>query len=164
MLKQSVRRGCQLLVVGLEDAAMDQFKLVVASLNVQESVRLHGYAPQQDLSALLSGARALAYPSLSEGFGLPILDAWAAGTQVLTSDITSLPEVAGDAAVLVDPFDCCSISRGLAGLIRDPKLRSDLMVKARVRLAEFSWAKTAERFIDVMEHVAELAGGRRLAA
>ena len=91
-----------------------------------------------DLPALLSGADVLAYPSLSEGFGLPILDAWAAGTAVLTSNRTSLPEVADDAAHITDPTDPAAIAVGIEKLISDPTYRGELIERGRKRLGQYS--------------------------
>ncbi len=99
------RKKYQLLIVGLDGESHQQMRRRVVNLGLTESVMLFGFADEQDLATLLSAAWVLAYPSLSEGFGLPILDAWTTHTPVLTSDTTSLPEVAGDAALLVDPTD-----------------------------------------------------------
>ena len=155
-LKPQVRREYQLLVVGLEGHALDFVSEQVDQLGLV-SVRLHGFADEADLPALLSAARVLAYPSLSEGFGLPILDAWAAGTVVLSSHVTSLPEVAGDAALLIEPTDVCSIARGLKRLISDVRLRDELNTKARQRLKLYSWEQTSERFATVFERALGLS-------
>lgn len=158
MLDKSVRRQCQLLVVGLDPRSAEQLQITAASLAVGQSVKLHRFVDEKDLSTLLSAALVLAYPSLSEGFGLPILDAWAANTTVLTSNCTSLPEVAGDAAFLVDPTDSCSIARGLSRLIGDRTLRSDLNFRARNRLKQYSWEATTDRFAWTIEQAASLTG------
>ena len=115
---------------------------------------LHGFAPEEDIAPLLSGSLALCYPSLSEGFGLPILDAFACETPVLTSDRTSLPEVAGSAAVLVNPEDVGSIADGLKRLITEPKLRSELITAGRERARAFSWNVCAETMCHVFKQAA----------
>jgi alpha-1,3-rhamnosyl/mannosyltransferase len=97
----------------------------------------------EDLPALYSGALCLAYPSLVEGFGLPILEAMACGTPVLTSDRSSMAEVAGDAAMLVNPEDPEAISKGLRRLRDDTGLRSELAARGVARAAGYSWRKTA---------------------
>ena len=102
--------------------------------------------PEADLSALLSAAEVLAFPSLAEGFGLPILDAWKTGAAVLTSDRTSLPEVAGDAALLVDPTDTDAIAAGLTRLMSDPAERARLVRRGALRVNLFNWESTAARF------------------
>ncbi len=101
----------------------------------------------------MSGATVLCYPSLSEGFGLPVLDAFACNTAVLTSNTTSLPEVAGDAAVLVDPEDCQSIAEALAELLRNERQRQELVARGRARLKKFTWQACAERTSRVFEEV-----------
>ena len=126
----------------------------MAHYDQQSSVRLWGFADDRDLPTLLSAAGALAYPSLSEGFGLPILEAWAAGTPVLCSNVTSLPEVAGDAALQIDPTRASAIANGLAQMLRNKRLRHELAVLGRERLAYFSWQATAERFIETIQRAA----------
>ena len=143
-----------LLIVGLDDQMRIELFKQVAQHGTADSVQLHQLANEADLPTLLSAADVLAYPSLSEGFGLPILNAWATGTAVLTSTTTSLPEVAGDAAVLVDPTDTCAIAGQLGRLMQDLKLRHKLMTAGRRRLSRFTWRATAERFARVIETAA----------
>lgn len=105
-----------------------------------------GKVVTDDMPALYSGAEVLVYPSLYEGFGLPILEAFACGTPVVTSNISSMKEVAGGAAVLVDPYDVNSISEGVLKALRGPKSFID---KGFTRVKEFSWQKTALRTLEV---------------
>lgn len=128
----------QLLLVGVQGKALDEFRALAGP-----RVLLHGYADTADLSPLLSGADALCFPSRSEGFGLPVLDGFACGTVVLAGNRTSLPEVAGDAAVLVDPDSTDSIRDGLTRLLADARLRTELVAKGTERLKEFTWAAAA---------------------
>ena len=107
-------------------------------------LRVLGYVPDDDLPALYGGADLFVYPSLLEGFGLPILEAMRCGCPVLTSTVSSLPEVAGDAALLVDPRDSEAIADGLALVAGDAELRADLVARGLRRAGEFSWARTAE--------------------
>jgi glycosyltransferase involved in cell wall biosynthesis len=102
-----------------------------------------GYLTDTDRRALLSGAEVLAYPSLYEGFGFPVLEAFAANVPVLTSNVSSLPEVAGDAAVLVDPTDPEAIARGLDDLLGDEDLRKMLRAAGTARVAGFTWERCA---------------------
>lgn len=159
-----VRHQRQLLVVGLDDRTREALARSAKQLGVGSSVRLHGFADEADLPTLLSAAEVLVYPSLSEGFGLPILDAWAAGTAVLTSNATSLPEVVGDAAMLVDPLDGCSIARGLHRLLGDRTLRSELLARSQRRLTRYSWHATAQRFAEALEQAVDARGVLRSAA
>lgn len=103
-----------------------------------------GYVDDADLPALYAGADAFLFPTLMEGFGLPVLEAMAMGTPVLTSDVSSLPDVAGDAALLVDPTDEGAIGAGISALAADTILRARLRDAGRARAAQFSWRRTAE--------------------
>jgi glycosyltransferase involved in cell wall biosynthesis len=120
-------------------------------------VVLSGYVPESELPALYNHATALVYPSVYEGFGLPVVEAMACGTPVLTSDGSSLSEVAGGAALLVDPLREDALAEGLVRLARDPALRADLKSRGLVRAAVFSWERTARETIEVYREVAEEA-------
>jgi glycosyltransferase involved in cell wall biosynthesis len=115
--------------------------------NIPEQARskviLTGYLAERDKVALLGGADALVYPSRYEGFGLPVLEAMACGTPVLTSNVSALPEIAGDAAVLVDPENVRAIAEGIERLVTDEELRERLRVRGLARAAAFSWEETA---------------------
>ena len=119
-----------------------------------QGARLLGRVTEDELRALYAGAAAFAYPSLYEGFGLPPLEAMAAGAPVLTSSVSSLPEVVGDAAVLVDPHDTAAIAAGLARLLTEPALAADLRARGRARAATFSWDRTAAETLDVLRAIA----------
>ncbi len=111
---------------------------------VKDRVRILGFVPHADLTALYRGARVFCFPSLSEGFGLPVLEAMAQGTPVVTSLGTSTEEVAGDAGVLVDPRDPASIRDGIASVLQDQSLARKLSDAARLRAALYPWDRTAE--------------------
>jgi len=114
-------------------------------------VRMLGHVPDELLPALYSGALAFAYVSIYEGFGLPPLEAMACGTPVLTSNVTSLPEVVGDAALTVDPYDIEAIADGIRHLVEDDHLRENLSQKGIARAKLFSWDKTARLVWNVLE-------------
>jgi len=116
----------------------------VEASSVRDRVHILGAVPDNDLVALYSGATVFAYPSLYEGFGLPVLEAMAAGVPVLASNVSSLPEVAGDSAVLVDPCDEQAIADGLSRLLADRAFREELARRGRERERTFTWARTAE--------------------
>jgi alpha-1,3-rhamnosyl/mannosyltransferase len=105
------------------------------------------YLPDQDLQNLVKGASCLALPSLSEGFGLPILEAFAAGVPVLTSSLTALPEVADKAAVLVGPYDIGAIAHGLEKILGDTIFANDLRERGIERARLFTWDRTAKQTI-----------------
>jgi len=111
-------------------------------------IRLPGAVERRDLPALMSAARALVWPSLFEGFGLPLLEAMACGTPVLASDRSSMPEVAGNAALLVDPENADAIAEGIRRLANDEALHASLRQKGFERAAQFTWARTAAATIE----------------
>ncbi len=114
-------------------------------------VHLTGFVADEDLPALYSAATVFAFPSLYEGFGLPVLEAMACGVPVVTSNLSSLPEVAGDAALLVDPYDVAELSEALGRLVHDSALRQQL-VQAGYRQAEhFSWQRAARELLAVYQ-------------
>jgi len=153
-LPQSVRSECQLLLVGIQNKAREKFQQFADHLQLDDSVRLYGFADEEDIAPLLSGASVLVFPSLSEGFGLPILDAFVCGSAVLTSNVTSLPEVAGDAALLVDPTSVGAIADGLRQLLTDESLHRQLVEGGTERVKQFTWDACAQRVISVFEEVA----------
>jgi glycosyltransferase involved in cell wall biosynthesis len=122
-------------------------------------VVMTGYVSEPDKRALIAGALALAYPSLYEGFGLPVLEAMAAGTPVLTSNVSSLPEVAGEDALLVDPKDEHAIAEGLRRIVEDEALRERLIGPGRARAAGYTWEATARATAAVLHAVAAAARG-----
>lgn len=131
----------------LEDpiyAAMDELKL-------RGHVYFIGFANDADLPALYSEARALAFPSLYEGFGLPILEAMACGTPVATANVSSMPEAAGDAALLIDPHDVDALTDALDRLLRDESLRTDLIARGHAQAARFTWKRAAQELIAVYD-------------
>jgi glycosyltransferase involved in cell wall biosynthesis len=109
--------------------------------------------PREDLVALYNAAHILAFPSLYEGFGLPVIEAMACGTPVVTSNVSSLPEVAGDAAILVDPTDTRAIANALARVLTDQELYDRLVVMGRQKAATYSWDRTALETIAVYRQV-----------
>ena len=122
--------------------------------DVRARVVRTGYVPDADRRALLSGAEVLAYPSRYEGFGFPILEGFAANVPVLTSNRSSMPEIAGNAALLVDPDDPASIAKGLDELLGDDDLRNVLRASGTARVASFTWERCARQTIDVIHRAA----------
>jgi glycosyltransferase involved in cell wall biosynthesis len=123
-----------------------------------DGVRFLGFVPDVDLRVLMAAARALVYPSLYEGFGLPVLEAMAAGLPVVTSGSGALAELAGDAALLVDPLDTDSIAAAMARLVVDPALGPRLAELGRTRAAAYSWERTARETLEVYRAALELSG------
>jgi alpha-1,3-rhamnosyl/mannosyltransferase len=117
----------------------------IAESPASSRIRLLGYVPDADVPALLREAAAVVYASTYEGFGLPVLEAMAEGASVVTSNVSSMPEAAGDAGVLVDPFDVASIANGIEEAVRSADSMRD---RARAHAATFTWANTAEGTLD----------------
>jgi glycosyltransferase involved in cell wall biosynthesis len=124
---------------------------VQAGRTLPEGAKAVGFVPDEDVPSLLAGARALVLPSFAEGFGLPVLEAQAAGTPVACSDLPALRETAGDAAVYFDPHDVASIAAALTSLLSDEEKRSLLRKNGRERARQFSWRAAAERTATVYE-------------
>lgn len=124
---------------------------------IKDRVIFTGFVESRDIPALMTMADLFVFPSLYEGFGLPILEAMACGTPVITSNVSSMPEVAGDAALLVDPLSTDSIAEGLKELALDPGKRGELRGKGLRRTAEFSWKEIAESTLQVYREI--LFGG-----
>jgi glycosyltransferase involved in cell wall biosynthesis len=140
------KEGVTLLVAGttghvFRDAGLDP---------LPTDVRPIGFVSDDDLRALFSGAEAFVFPSLYEGFGLPVLEAMACGAPVICSRAGSLPEVAGDAALLVDPLNSDAIADGLQKVLANRDLRADLRERGLARAAQFSWDATAEQIWNVL--------------
>lgn len=125
----------------------------ISEMRMQDYVHFIGYADDADLPALYQAATCLAFPSLYEGFGLPILEAMSSGIPVLSSNISSLPEVAGDAAILIDPYNVDEMTSGLYQLITDETLRTQLITKGRSRAQEFTWAKSASQLLGIYQNL-----------
>jgi glycosyltransferase involved in cell wall biosynthesis len=142
-LPDELRTAHQLAIAGPRGWEFDAI-LRDAALHADE-VRVLGYVDEEDLPALYAGCTAFAYPSLYEGFGLPVLEAMSAGAACVTSDASSLPEVTGDAALLVDPRDVGAIRDALARLLASPEDRASLGARARERARAFSWDDVADR-------------------
>lgn len=121
-----------------------------------ERVRLLGYVEREHVAALLSGAVAFVFPSLYEGFGMPVVEAMACGCPVMASTTSSLPEVVGDAALLVDPLDVHGMAEGMGRLAREPDLRASLRARGFERVKRFSWERAARETLAVLR---EAAGG-----
>ena len=143
----------KLLIIGDEISKLPALRRAVHSLKLHKHVRFLGYLNDDTLSVLYRLAAVFVFPSLYEGFGLPPLEAMASGTPVVTSNISSLPEVTGGAAVLVDPYDVDSIADGMRRVLDDPALAADLRRRGLARAREFSWERSVEKTLGVYRDV-----------
>jgi alpha-1,3-rhamnosyl/mannosyltransferase len=141
-----------LVVAGFWDARYPGPRQHAEELGIEEVIWL-GPVPEQDLPALYTGATLFVFPSLYEGFGLPVLEAMACGTPVACSDSSSLPEVAGDAAILFDSTDVGDMAEAIGLLLGNPDLRQRLAKAGLQRAKRFSWQRTAKETLEVYRHV-----------
>lgn len=157
--------GTRLVIAGgpvrWDPRASDRLEASVADLESAARARIvrTGYVSDREKVALMTGAELLAYPSLYEGFGFPVLEGFAAGLPVLTSNVSSLPEVAGDAAVAVDPHDLEAIAAGIEQLFGDADLRAMLSAAGLTRASRFTWEATARCTADALHAAREVARG-----
>jgi len=146
----------KLVIIGREAWLYEQIFSVIKDLGIEEEVIFTGYVGDKDLPYLYSMAKLLLFPSLYEGFGLPILEAMACGCPVITSNVSSMPEVAGDATVLIDPKSVKEITAAMDSIINDRKLRSKLIKRGYEQAKKFSWKKTAEETLDIYNKVSRM--------
>ncbi|BCX05679.1 MAG: glycosyl transferase family 1 [Candidatus Roseilinea sp.] len=137
----------QLIIGGSPAWKYDEVFVRIRQLGLEDHVRLIGRVSDEDLPKWYSACAVMAYPSLYEGFGLPPLEAMACGAPVVTSNVTSLPEVVGDAGITVDPTDVRALAEALHCVLNDEALRAELRAKSLARAARFTWQRTAAQTI-----------------
>jgi glycosyltransferase involved in cell wall biosynthesis len=142
----NVRRShahIHLVIVGPSGFRASALRETIGRHGLADAVRLLGYVSEDDLVALYNAAVALVYPSVYEGFGLPVVEAMACGRPVIAANTSSLPEVAGNAALLVDPFDVSALGSAMRRLLTDSRTADDLGTRGLARVAQFTWQRTA---------------------
>ena len=144
--------GVRLVFTG---EASKRFLELAQAHGVAEKITFLGLVPDSKLPALYRGALAFVFPSLYEGFGLPPLEAMACGTPVVASDRTAIPEVVGDAALLVDPYDPEMLAQALRRVVEDEVLRSELKTRGLIRAKLFSWDKVVLKVQTVLMEAME---------
>jgi glycosyltransferase involved in cell wall biosynthesis len=147
----AVDQGLTLVLAGPQGWLSEPIVAQVGARGLTGRVSFPGYVAAEDKAALISGARLFAYPSLYEGFGFPVLEAQACGTPLLTSTTSSLPEVAGEGGLLVDPQDVDAIAEGLDRLLQDVELRKRLVARGFENLKRFSWTRAAQQVSHIIE-------------
>jgi len=144
-----------LVIVGKKGWLYEDFFAALERSPARPAVLFPGFVPDADLPAFYSGAQVLAFPSLYEGFGLPLLEALGCGTPVVCSNVSSLPELAGDAALLVDPTDVEALTAALRRVLTGADLRADLRERGLRRAAQFSWARAAQETLALYQRVGD---------
>lgn len=141
----------RLIIIGDELSQHPQLRRAVIQSRTQQDVRFLGFVPPQTLSVFYARAAAFIFPSLYEGFGLPPLEAMAQGTPVVTSNVTALPEVLGEAAFFVNPENVFEISRGIRQVLLEEGLRQQLIERGRQQVRRFSWEESVRRVLEVYQ-------------
>jgi glycosyltransferase involved in cell wall biosynthesis len=148
-----VYKDLRLIIIGDEISKYPAVRRAVMQSRVEQSVRFLGFVPFDTLRVFYELAAAFVFPSLYEGFGLPPLEAMASGTPVITSEVSALPEAAGEAALLVNPENVFEIARAIQEILLDGKLRETLIAKGRIHAASFSWERNAREVIGIYAEV-----------
>ncbi len=155
--KTSVYKNYQLVIAGAKGWLFKDIFKTVKDLKLSRKVIFCDYVPQEDKIGLLDAADLFILPSYYEGFGLPILEAMRQGTPVICSNITSMPEVAGQAAVLIDPHKIKDLSQAIRKILTDKKLYNELITVGFKQAEKFSWEKCARETLEVYERVAKMS-------
>ena len=146
-------QGLKLVVIGDDISRYPSLRQMVHRHKLDKFVRFLGFQPQETLASFYRLAGVFVFPSLYEGFGLPPLEAMACGTPVVTSNVSSLPEVAGDAALLVDPYNVEAIAEAIRQALGDPALRAGMIARGLARARQFSWAESVGQIHTVYQEV-----------
>ena len=154
LLRRDSFGDLKLLITGSEISRYAMLRRAVHRYNLHKHVRFLGFQPEETLAVLYRLADVFVFPSLYEGFGLPPLEAMASGTPVVVSNVSSLPEVVGDAGVLVNPYDPVSIADGVRQVLTDGPLRAELTAKGLVRARTFSWEASVRQVRRIYGEVA----------
>jgi glycosyltransferase involved in cell wall biosynthesis len=153
MLKQHGFEQVKLLVIGDEISKYATLRRAVHRYKLHKHVRFFGFVSNETLASLYRLAAVFVFPSLYEGFGLPPLEAMASGTPVITSNVSSLPEVVGDAAILIDPYEPDAIADAMRRVLMDETLRADLRARGLARAGHFSWERSIRRVREIYDEV-----------
>jgi len=147
---------CQLVLAGAKGTRFVKIQRKISLSKYKKDIILPGYIPADDLNALFAGADIFIFPSLHEGFGLPVIEAMAKGVPVITSNISSMPEIAKGVALLIDPYNVAKIAQSMYNLSVDRDLRRKLSIGGRKRAGKFCWRKCARQTLGVYKEAAAI--------
>jgi glycosyltransferase involved in cell wall biosynthesis len=154
--RSATKADVRLVLVGRRFWDLEQMDATISELGLQPHVTELGYVAGEDLPALYSAAELFVFPSLWEGFGFPVLEAMKCGTPVITSNVSCLPEIAGGAALLVDPLSIDQIAESIASTMNDPAQRKSLAHRGLTQAAKFTWEETARKTLAAYERAAAM--------
>ncbi len=160
-LKKEKRISQKLVIVGMKYFKYEEIYTTVEELNLKNDVVFTGRVEDNELPLFYSGARLFVYPTIAEGFGLPPLEAMACGSPVITSNTSSLPEIVGDAGILVDPYKINDLAEAMYRVLSDESLRKGMKAKGIERAKRFSWEYTARMTIEVFQEVYNEKKGKK---
>ncbi|MFL0195591.1 glycosyltransferase family 4 protein [Clostridium sp. WILCCON 0269] len=152
-IHKKLDKNYDLVIAGSNKDDSDMLKNLSINLNIDKNIRFTGFVEEKMMPIFYNACDIFIYPSLYEGFGLPPLEAMSCGTPVITSNISSIPEVVGDGGILINPFDIESLMYSIEALINDSSIREELSLKALKQSAKFSWEKTSEKTIEVYNKI-----------
>lgn len=155
LIRENLQNEYKLVLVGRKENEYERISQQAKELKLENAIILTEHISEEELPYIYNGAELFVFPSLCEGFGLPPLEAMACGVPVITSNVSSLPEVVGDAAVLVDPYNVEEIAETIKEVLQDHALRDILSKKGLERAKNFSWEKTAQQTLEVYREVGE---------
>jgi alpha-1,3-rhamnosyl/mannosyltransferase len=153
-LPAKVRQVYPLVLIGMKGWKSSKIEQEISPLTMTGEVRQLGYVSRTELATLMAGACALIYPSIYEGFGLPPLESMACGVPVICANSTSLPEVVGDAGILIDPEDTDELARALFRIVEDDQLRAVLSLRSRQHAGQMTWSRCVESTLKVYRSIA----------
>jgi glycosyltransferase involved in cell wall biosynthesis len=154
-IRKDINQDCKLVIVGSLKDDGNTLKALTERLKIDSKVVFTGFVEEDMLPYLYNGAEVFVYPSFYEGFGLPPLEAMSCGTPVITSNVSSIPEVVKDAGILIDPYDTSNLITALGNLINNENLKNELSSKGLAKAAEFSWDRTALQTLSAYKTVYE---------
>ena len=157
LVKSKVKHPLKLVIVGRHGVSYETYKKRAIELNLESSIIFPGFIETNDMPYFYNASSMLVYPSFYEGFGLPVLEAMACATPVISSSLTSVPEVCGDASILINPSNIDDIASAILNIFNDKKLSSLLIHKGLIHSSKFSWKKTAYSTLDAYENTLSLS-------
>lgn len=152
-VKRKQNSSLKLVIIGPKERIRDDIFRLISESNLQHEAIFLGFFPQKDLPLLYNAAELLLFPSFYEGFGIPVLEAFSCGTPVIASNVASLPEIAGDAAILVDPYNPLEIAFQLEKVLEDKSLRERMILKGLKQVCRFSWEDAARKTLKIFEQM-----------